>query len=134
MRVVCAGADAYCAEAVRVPVALGAREAEVPRSWTAVRQCIDAAYASGAIVVSPQARELAAALLAPRFAAVVAPAAWINRLFAVGDLPPMLRQQYGFSWSLRDERAFTRIAGLIRGLRSGAPSFVSLWPQARRST
>src|SRR5687767_1963386 len=123
--------DAYCVEAAPVAVALGAREAEVPRSWAAVRQYIDATYAGGSIAVSPQARELSRALLAPRFAAVLAPAAWVNRLFALGDLPPFLRDQYGFTWTPRDERAFARIAALIRGVRSGAPEIVALWSQAR---
>ena len=125
--------DAYCADAARVAIELGARDADVPRTWAAVRRYMDATYASGAIAVTAQARELAAAVLAPRFAAIVAPAAWINRLFALGDLPPALREQYGFTWSERDARALNRITAVLRGLRSGAPSFVTLWPQARRS-
>jgi uncharacterized protein (DUF2236 family) len=123
--------DAYCADAARVALALGARDAEVPRSWSAVRQHIDATYAAGTIAVTPQARELSRALLAPRFSRLLAPAAWANRLFALGDLSPFLRQQYGFTWTPRDERAFSRLAALIRGVRAGAPGIVALWPQAR---
>jgi len=123
--------DAYCVDAARVAVALGARDAEVPRSWSAVRQHIDATFAAGSIAVTPQARELSRALLAPRFAKVMAPAAWANRLFALGDLPPILRAQYGFTWTSRDERALARFAALIHGVRAGAPGIVALWPQAR---
>ncbi len=121
--------DAYCADAARVALALGARDADLPRSWAAVRRQIDATFADGTIAVTPQALELSRALLAPRFP--LAPAAWINRLFTLGDLPPFLRDQYGFSWTPRDERAFTRITQLIRGLRAGTPGIVALWPQAR---
>ncbi len=123
--------DAYCAQAAPVAIALGAREAEVPRSWAAVRQHIDATCAAGRIDVTPQARELSHALLAPRFPLLLGPAAWVNRLFALGDLPPFLRQQYGLAWTPRDERAYARITALIRGIRAGAPGIVALWPQAR---
>ena len=125
--------DAYCAEAARVALALGARDDDTPRSWAAVRRVVDARYADGTIAVSAQARELASALLAPRFSALVAPAAWINRLFTIGDLPPSVRGQYGFGWEERDERALNRLTSMIRGIRSGAPGFVATWPQARRT-
>jgi uncharacterized protein (DUF2236 family) len=129
--------DAYCVEAASVPIALGARDAEVPRSWAGVRRYIDATVAAGSIAVTPQARELAGALMAPRLTprvpAIAAPAAWVNRLFAVGDLPPFLRQQYGLAWTPGDERALARVSAIVRGVRLGAPAFVALWPQARRS-
>jgi uncharacterized protein (DUF2236 family) len=122
--------DAYCADAARVALALGARDADVPRSWAGARRHIDATCSGGTIAVTPQALELSHALLAPRFP-LAAPAAWINRLFTLGDLPPSLRDQYGLTWTPSDERAFTRITQLIRGLRAGTPGIVALWPQAR---
>ena len=125
--------DAYCADAASVALALGARDAEVPRSWAGVRRQLDATIAAGTIAVSPQARELAQALLAPRFPIVAAPATWVNRLFSVGDLPPFLREQYNLSWNERDERALARVSSFIRTLRVGTPGIVAIWPQARRS-
>lgn len=125
--------DAYCADAARVPLELGARDSEVPRSWAGVRRHLDTTLASGAIAVGPQALELAHALLAPRFPVVAAPAAWVNRLFSVGDLPPVLREQYGLSWTNRDDGALGRMSTLLRTLRPGLPGVVALWPQARRS-
>jgi uncharacterized protein (DUF2236 family) len=124
--------DAYCVEAARVAIALGAREAEVPRSWAAVRRYLDATIAAGTIAVTPQALELSGALLAPRFPAIATPAAWINRLFSVGDLPPFIRQQYGLTWTPGDERALARVSAILRGIRVGTPAIVALWPQARR--
>jgi uncharacterized protein (DUF2236 family) len=124
--------DAYCVAAAPVAVALGARDEEVPRTWAAVRHYIDATYATNTIAVTPQARELARALLAPRFAAILAPATWVNRLFALGDLPSFLREQYELSWTAGDARAYERISSILRGIRAGAPGFVALWPQARR--
>jgi uncharacterized protein (DUF2236 family) len=124
--------DAYCLAAAPVAIALGARDPEVPRTWAAVRHYMDAAYASNTIAVTPQAKALARALLAPRFPALLTPATWVNRLFAVGDLPASLRDQYGLSWTPGDARAYERISSLLRGIRAGAPGFVALWPQARR--
>jgi uncharacterized protein (DUF2236 family) len=123
--------DAYCTDAARVALALGARDADVPRSWAGVRRHLDDTIATGTIAVSPQARELSQALLAPRFPVIAAPATWINRLFSVGDLPPFLRAQYGLSWTERDDRALTRVSGLIRALRPGTPGAIAIWPQAR---
>ena len=48
--------NAYCAEAAAIAVDLGARSDEVPRTRAALMHYLDRVYASGAIVVSPQAR------------------------------------------------------------------------------
>lgn len=125
--------DAYCADAARVAVALGARDNEVPRTWAAARQRIESTCAAGSIVVGPQARELAQALLQPRFPVIAAPATWVNRLFTVGDLPPWLREQYGLRWSGGNDRALARVSSVIHTLRVGVPNALALWPQARRS-
>lgn len=121
----------YCAVAAPVAIALGAHEATVPRSWAAVRRHLDTAYANGTIAVTPQARELARALLAPPFPMAAGPATWINRLFTVGDLPPFLREEYGLLWSPRDHRALTMVSTVLRSVRQGMPGVVALWPQAR---
>jgi uncharacterized protein (DUF2236 family) len=125
--------DTYCADAARVAVALGARDHEVPRTAAGIRQLIDATYAANTIAVTPQARDLSRALLAPRSVVMRGPAAWLNRLFAVGDLPPFLREQYELSWTARDERALTRLSSLLRNMRVGTPGIIALWPQARRT-
>lgn len=124
--------DAYCAEAAWVAHALGARESEIPRSWRAMRECLDAHYTSGAIAVTPQARELASGVLAPPFAWMVAPLARLNRLVTAALLPPSLREAYGLEWSAADERRFARATARIRRLRRLLPDAVAWWPQARR--
>ena len=53
--------DAYCADAAAVAIDLGARDAEVPRTWNALSTYLERMYGSGAIAVSPPARELASA-------------------------------------------------------------------------
>ena len=123
--------DAYCAEAAPVAIDLGAREHEVPRTWSALRAYLDRMYASGSIAVSAQARELASAVLAPSFGPLVAPAAWINRVVTVGLLPDRIRTEYGFRWTAADERALARATALVRGVRRVTPPALALWPEAK---
>lgn len=124
--------DAYCVEAAPVAVALGAREREIPRTWTALRAYLDATYASGSIVVSAQARELAAAVLSPPLAWSVAPVSWSNRLIGVGLLPHHVRAEYGFRWNHARERQLRQALAVIRAARRVTPSRIALWPEARK--
>ena len=123
--------DAYCAEAAAVAIDLGARDTEVPRTWNELSLYLDRMYASGAIAVSAQARELASAVLAPPFARLIAPAAWMNRLVTVGSLPGSVRQQYGFVWSDARERTLHRVTTALRVARRVMPPAIALWPEAK---
>ena len=123
--------DAYCEEAAHTAIALGARPAEVPRTWVDLRTYVDGMYRSGRLVVSPQAREVAAAVLAPRMARLIAPAAAANRLLTVGLLPDPLRQPFGFTWNDRRERRLRTVLRMIRGARRAMPEALALWPESR---
>ena len=123
--------DRYCVEASGVAIALGAREAEVPRTWYGVRACLDATYASGAVAVSAQARDLASAVLAPPMARLVWPATWANELVTAGLLPADIRRQYGIPWSPSRDRARARLLRAIAWLRRLSPRWVTLWPESR---
>jgi uncharacterized protein (DUF2236 family) len=122
--------DAYCAEAAPIAIDLGARAADVPRSWPALNAYMDRMYAAGSIAVSAQARELASAVLAPPFAPLVAPAAWLNRLVTVGLLPPRIRADYGFEWTRANDVTLARVTRAIRAVRRLTPTAVALWPAA----
>jgi uncharacterized protein (DUF2236 family) len=124
--------DEYCAEAFPIAVALAAREDEVPRTWGDLRAYLDRTYASDAIAVGAQGRELAKAVLSPSGGWMVAPATSINRAITVGLLPPQVREQYGMSWTPRQERMFGRIVASLRLTRRWIPDAVALWPAARR--
>jgi uncharacterized protein (DUF2236 family) len=123
--------DAYCAEAAGIAIELGARGEEVPRTWEATRVCLSGAYASGAIAVSDQARELAAAVLAPPLAWLAGPLARVNRLITVGLLPAPLRAQYRLDWDDRREARLARTLGRVRAVRGTLPRRLALWPEAR---
>jgi len=123
--------DAYCAEAAGTAIELGARPGEVPRTWQAARTHLDNGYRSGGIVVTDAARRMARMVLAPALSQVVLPLRSINRTLTVGLLPAPIREQYGFTWTPRDERAFGRTVRGIRTLRRHLPERVALWPEAR---
>lgn len=124
--------DAYCDEAADTAIALGARPAEVPRTWADLRTYVEATYQSGLLAVSRQAREVADAVLAPRMAWLIAPAATANRLVTVGLLPDALRQPFGFAWDDGRERQLRTVLRVIRGARRTMPGVIRLWPEARR--
>jgi uncharacterized protein (DUF2236 family) len=123
--------DAYCAEAAAVAIDLGARDIEVPRTWRELCIYLDRMYASGALAVSAQARELASAVLAPPFARIIAPAAWLNRLVTLGLLPADIRQQYGFVWSDARDRTLRRVTAALRAARRVMPPAIARWPEAK---
>ena len=123
--------DEYCVEAFPIAVALNAREEEVPRTWNDLRAYLDRTYASGTIAVGVQGRELAKAVLSPSGAWMVAPAAWINRMITIGMLPPQVREEYGMSWTPRQERTLVRVVSALRLTRRALPDAIALWPAAR---
>jgi len=124
--------DAYCEEAAATAIALGAREADVPRTWATLRRYVDTMLASGTLAVGAQARELADAVLAPAGARAVWPAARVNRLITIGLLPATVREQYGFRWRRRAERCLDAVLRVMRTLRRGAPQWLIYWPEARQ--
>ena len=122
--------DAYCDEASATAIALGARAADVPRTWSALRQYLDAMYASGRLVVGPQARDVAAAVLAPPMAWLIAPAAAANQLVTEGLLPEPLQRQFGIAWNERRERRLRAVLAAIRRARGLTPRRLAIWPEA----
>lgn len=124
--------DAYCVDAADTAVALGAREGDVPRTWDAARLLLNQAYASGRIVVGPQARALAEAVLAPPIPRPIAPLSALNRLVTIGLLPDVIRRQYGYEWSDPHERRLRRTAAIIHRVRRVTPAILASWPDARR--
>jgi uncharacterized protein (DUF2236 family) len=121
--------DEYCREAAWVPRALGA-PAGAPLTWRELQDYMSEMHGSGALVVSAQARRLARMVLAPPLAALVWPAAYLNRLVTIGLLPAGIRTQYGFDWSARNERMMNRAFRLLHTARRVTPRTVACWPES----
>ncbi|AMY07108.1 hypothetical protein LuPra_00275 [Luteitalea pratensis] len=124
--------DAWCRESAPVARALGGGDL-VPETWAGAQAYISAMLASGRIVVSDTARDLAADVLAPRFSVLIAPWRAMNRVVTMGLLPPELRAQYGFPWSAKDDATLARTLRGLRTVRRLTPDVIALWPDARRA-
>jgi hypothetical protein len=95
-----------------------------------LQAALERQYQSGEIVVGPQARALAARVLAPPFGPLGMPAASINRLLTLGTLPDSVRRQYGFAWTSRKSTALKLTVPSLRFFRQIAPSMTATWRQA----
>lgn len=124
--------DDYCGEAAGVAVDLGARPGDVPHTWQALTGYLRATYDSGHIVVGPDAREVARAVLAPPLSWSIWPLARLNRTVTLGLLPAGIRDQYGHAWTSRDEGRFEKQIGRLSAWRGRTPAAIALWADARR--
>src|SRR5262249_41679071 len=112
-------------------VSLGARDEEMPRSWTELRAYMDRMYASDVLAVGADARALASGVLKPPFGPLSTPLSALNRRIAIGTMPPAIRDAYGFAWTAADERRLAFAGRWIRRVRHVLPPQVALWRQAR---
>jgi uncharacterized protein (DUF2236 family) len=123
--------DRYCDEASAIEERLGIPKGRLPRTFAALRHYMDTMLASGEIVVTPVARELARDILYPPVLLPVRPAMWWTRLASVGLLPPTIREGYGESWDTRREAMLSWSASIVRTLLPLTPSIIRHWPAAR---
>jgi uncharacterized protein (DUF2236 family) len=126
--------DSYCAESASVAIALGAVDADVPRTWGALQAILDRTYRSGVIAVSAEAKALAIAVTRPSGSMLTGPVMWLNEVLAVGLLPAHVRQRYGFRWNRFHGWTFRAIIHALRMARRLAPDVIALWREARRDT
>jgi uncharacterized protein (DUF2236 family) len=123
--------DRYCADSADVAIALGAQADEVPLGWRELQAYIDREYEAASIVVSGQARTLAAALLSPISSRAAAPLTALTTLLAAGLLPAQIRRDYGFAWNRQRERVFNVTVRVLRFAHRALPHAITWWPQAR---
>lgn len=123
--------DDYCVASAPPAIAIGVRESEAPLTWSALETYLACTYRSGAIVVGPQALELADALLRTSIPGVLAPARWVSGVITGGLLPDSIRAAYGLPWDDTRQRHFGRLTAACRALRQLAPRPLALWRDAR---
>jgi uncharacterized protein (DUF2236 family) len=85
------------------------------------------------LVVSDEARRLAADVLDPLGPAVPGPAAALFRLCTVGLLPPPLRDAYGLAWDARRQRLLDAVSAASRLVHPILPGSLRRWPHAREA-
>jgi uncharacterized protein (DUF2236 family) len=123
--------DALCEESAPLVSDLGGDESTTPRTWKALRAYMDGIERSGVLVVTPAARAMGTAVLAPRAAGWRAPMSGLHTLIGAGLLPPSLREAYGFPWDSAREARFQRAIRLIRSSRRITPAALARWRDAR---
>lgn len=124
--------DRYCAEASVIGPLLGIPEGYLPTSMTSLHEQMSGTLAAGHIAVTETARALARELLSPPFPRAAGPVLRLMGLSVIGQLPPEIREMYGFSWDARREAALQRTAGFVRHVLPLVPSPFRYWPAARR--
>jgi uncharacterized protein (DUF2236 family) len=122
--------DRYVVEASFTTERLGVSRDRMPATYKELEDYLAERYASGEIVVGPDARRVAAELLSPPVGPA-APAFRVTRLITIGLLPPSLRDGYGFEWDDRRERRFRQTLGVIRRVRGTLPARLREWPSSR---
>lgn len=113
--------QAYHAESGRVAERLGVPSSLLPPTIGELRAWMDARMADGTIRVTPEARRIARSVLRP-LPIVPGSLQDVVHLVSLATLPPILRRQYGISWSPARERGIERLATLSRGALPWVPS------------
>jgi hypothetical protein len=112
-----------------VPIALGARDHEIPTTWNEAMCAIEEMLASGTLAIGTDARAIARALLRPPLSALVWPVRRLQQRITIGTLPPTLRDAYGLTSVPRDlDRTFRR----LRRIRRAVPDRIAHWGIAGR--
>src|SRR5262245_29385608 len=123
--------DRYCDESSGIETLLGIPQGRLPRSAAELRAYLEDTLASGEIVVTDAARELASQILYPPAFVAARPLLALGRLPAIGLLPPRIRDAYGLVWTRRRERVLLGLAAISRRALPLLPGMIRYWPAAR---
>jgi len=99
----------------------------MPPEYGDFQTYVDAMVGSDALTISPAAREIVQALLAPR---LLGPVMRLSSFISIGLTPPRLREDFGFQWTAADERRLQWLGRASRRLRPWAPAPLVVHPQA----
>lgn len=123
--------DEYCREAAAGAGLLGLPPKRCPLSVSELEAYVDDMLTSGALAVTPAAKEVARILLHPPLAVSPWPLGRLHRLLTVGTLPAPLRAGYGLPFDDADRAALDGWCARVRRLRRRLPDVVALWPKMR---
>ena len=115
--------ETYYQEMTVVAQRFGCPRSRQPADHAAFRAYWDEAVSS--VTVTDTGRRLARDVVSPRLPwrldVPLAPALALQRLVAVGTLPPTIRSQFGFAWSERHERRLERFLSLAGAVNRAVP-------------
>jgi len=108
--------DAYYRDQSAMARVLGVPADRVPSDWAAFRAYFDTLLDSDILTVTPEARDIAQAVLHPPGAGQ---GGGLVRTITAGLLPPRLREAFGLDWDPRREARLEALTESVRGLRKG---------------
>jgi uncharacterized protein (DUF2236 family) len=108
--------DEFYADQTVLAQLLGVPSERVPPDPRAFRRYFDAMLAGDALAVTPEAREIAAAVLG---ASPPAPGFGSLRGITAGLLPPRIREAFGLPWDAQRAARLERLTESVRRLRRG---------------
>jgi uncharacterized protein (DUF2236 family) len=122
--------DTYYEEMTRVAARFGCPRDAQPVDYAAFRAYWDEQVRT--IQVTDVGRRLARDIVHPKLPfklhVPLAPVLAGQRLVAVGTLPPLLREQFGFTWTGRDQRRLDRVHRAVRTANRLVPRRVRVAP------
>jgi uncharacterized protein (DUF2236 family) len=125
-----ADAETYYGEMMRVATMFGLPASAQPSTLADFRAWFDDEVAT--MSVSDAGRELSRVIVSPSlpFALHVPlrPLVRAQSTFAIGTLPPRLRDELGFSWSAAEQRRLDRLVSVTRGVFRATPRAVRVAP------
>ena len=119
--------ESYYQDSRRMGLLLGIASARMPADYGSFVAYHETMLSGGTLVVSAQAQEVAAALLAgPLRGRIVRAASFVS----IGLLPKDLRVAYGLSWNESQQKRLLKLATISRRLRPWLPDLLCVNPQA----
>jgi uncharacterized protein (DUF2236 family) len=119
--------ESYYQDSRRMGLLLGIASARMPADYCSFAAYLQTMLSGGTLVVSAQAQEVAAALLAGSFLGRIVRAA---SFVSIGLLPKGMLTAYGLSWNETDEKQLLKLAAISRRLRPLLPDLLCINPQA----
>ena len=119
--------ESYYQDSRRMGLLLGIASARMPADYCSFAAYLQTMLSGGTLVVSAQAQEVAAGLLAgPVRGRIVRAASFVS----IGLLPKDLRAAYGLSWNEARQKRLLKLAAICRRLRPWLPDLLCVNPQA----
>lgn len=124
--------DTFYADSTRIGEWMGIRSALFPPNYEALRAYMDNMIAEGQVAVGAKARAIAP-FITGQSIAPLRPFTLPMRRLTAGLLPSDLRAQYGYRWSLTDERLLDQFSAWVRRIVPQLPPQVRYAPEYRRA-
>jgi uncharacterized protein (DUF2236 family) len=119
--------ESYYQDSRRMGLLLGIASAKMPADYCSFAAYLQTMLSGGTLVVSAQAQEVAAALLAGSLRGRIVRAA---SFVSIGLLPKNMRAAYGLSWNEAHQKRLLKLAAISRHLRPWLPDLLCVNPQA----